>query len=304
MKGRAATMLAAAGAVLVAVASLCAVSTPVAAAVRQPAAKPAAAAAKCGGEVVRKADGSLWKCTFYDEFTESSLDTRFWTAINTATISARGGQECNTSKNVRIVNGFLQLTALRTAPSTPCGRYETDYSSGMILTQGKFAQTYGRFEMRAKFPPGSGFQPAFWLLPQDPSSGPSYEYGEIDVVEAYSHIPSRVAPHLHFVGTPGTPGRGVRCSIPTSQTAYHTYAVEWTPSLMTFTYDGQTCWSTTWRPKLGYAPPLAAMPKPFDQPFYMIVQLAVGGKKTPTNRPKPDTPFPAVMSVDYIRVWS
>jgi beta-glucanase (GH16 family) len=279
------------------------VATPVGAATKA-ATKPAVTQPKpCGGEVVRKSTGGNWTCTFDDEFNGTSLNTKDWTAVNTATMGARGGQECNTSKNVRETQGVLQFVALRTAPNTACGRYETDYSSGMVITEGKFSQTYGRFEIRAKFPAGSGFQPAFWLLPQDPNAGKTYEYGEIDVAEAYSHIPSRVAPHLHFVGTPGTPGRGVRCDVPTSQTAYHTYAVEWTPTLMTFVYDNKVCWSTTWRPKLGYAPPLAAMPKPFDQPFYVIIQLAVGGKKTPTNRPKTTTPFPAYMNVDYLRVW-
>ena len=296
--------LLASAAAAVALVGVCAVGGPVGATSKPATAHPAAAKpAPCGGEVVHKSTGGTWTCTFNDEFNGTYLNPAWWTVVNTAQISARGGQECNTSKNVREAGGYLQITALRTAPDTPCGRYTTDYSSGMLMTLGHFSQTYGRFEIRAKFPAGSGFQPAFWMLPEDPKSGPAYEYGEIDVVEAYSHIPSRVAPHLHFVGTPGTPGRGVRCSIPTSQTAYHTYAVEWTPSLMTFIYDGQTCWSTTWRPKLGYAPPLAAMPKPFDQPFYVIIQLAVGGKKTPTNRPKPNTPFPAVMNVDYLRVW-
>jgi beta-glucanase (GH16 family) len=192
------------------------------------------------------------------------------------------------------------ITAQRTAP-TPCGRYTTEYTSGMIMTQGKFSQTYGRFEIRAKFPAGKGFQPAFWLLPND--SRATGAYGEIDVVEAYSQDPSRTAPHLHYVQTPGTPGHGVHCDIATNETAFHTYAVEWTPQLMSFIYDGKPCWSTTWKPKFGFAPLLAGAPTPFNQPFYAIIQLAVGGSKTPKNRPTDRTPFPASMYVDYFRVW-
>ena len=253
--------------------------------------------------MVRKSTGAYWVCSFDDEFNGTSLNSKNWMAISTSNTGARGGQECNTPQNVRVSGGLLMITATKSATEVPCGHYPTFYSSGMLITEGRFSQTYGRFEMRAKFPAGKGFQPAFWLLPVNPRSRGAYEYGEIDVVEAYSHIPSAVAAHLHFVVTPGTPGHGVRCSIPTSQTAYHTYAVEWTPTQMRFVYDGNTCWTTSWRPKIPYAPLGARSPAPFDQPFYIIVQLAVGGRRTPTNRPDASTHFPAVMDVDYIRVW-
>jgi hypothetical protein len=77
------------------------VATPVGAATKA-ATKPAVTQPKpCGGEVVRKSTGGNWTCTFDDEFNGTSLNTKDWTAVNTATMGARGGQECNTSKNVR-----------------------------------------------------------------------------------------------------------------------------------------------------------------------------------------------------------
>jgi beta-glucanase (GH16 family) len=157
--------------------------------------------------------------------------------------------------------------------------------------------------MRAKIPAGVGFQPAFWMLPQTPYGSRGYSYGEIDVMEAWGTFPGIASPHLHYVSTPGTPMSGNYCLVPTSATAYHTYAVEWTSTRMTFTYDGRTCWSTGWKPIAGYQPAGSAAPAPFDQKFYLIVNLAMGGATTPTNRASVLTRFPATMSVDYIRAW-
>jgi beta-glucanase (GH16 family) len=177
------------------------------------------------------------------------------------------------------------------------------YTSGGITSLGKFAQAYGRFEMRAKFPAsGIGLQPAFWMIPANPKSTGRYEYGEIDIAEAYTMRADSVGAHLHYVTTPGTAGAGMRCSVPGSQTGYHTYTLEWTTTTLKFVYDGKTCWQTGWKPKAGYGGGRVA-PAPFDQPFYVMVQLAVGGPKTPDNVPKQQTVFPANMYVDYVRVW-
>ena len=83
----------------------------------------------------------------------------------------------------------------------------------------------------------------------------------------------------------------------------HTYTVEWTPTQMTFRYDGNTCWTTTWAPAPPYAPTDATSPTPFDQPFYMMVQLAVDGPSVPYNEVSSATYLPAKMYVDYVRAW-
>jgi hypothetical protein len=256
----------------------------------------------CGGKTIKKANGTSWVCTLDDEFSSPALSTKLWTAMDTAKVGARGGQECDTPQNLSIANGVLVIAARHLPSQTRCGRYSVKYTSGGITSSAKFAQTYGRFEMRAKFPAGIGYQPAFWMLPQNPSSKGSFEYGEIDVAEAYGRKPEYVDPHLHYVSTPGTPGNGKYCTVATNSSAFHTYALEWTPTQMTFVYDGATCWSTSWKPKPGYGGGGRA-PAPFDQPFYVMVQLAVGGSMTPTNTPKASTVFPGNLSVDYIRVW-
>jgi hypothetical protein len=72
---------------------------------------------------------------------------------------------------------------------------------------------------------------------------------------------------------------------------------------MKFVYDGWTCWTTTWQPAAPWAPAGATAPTPFDQPFYLMVELALSTPATPTNQPNATTPFPSIMTVDYVRAW-
>jgi beta-glucanase (GH16 family) len=270
-----------------------------------PATAPAAQGGlSCGHEDPVKATGQAWSCTFDDEFSGTALAQDLWTPTTTAQTGFRGGQECIVAGADRVGGGVLTITASRTA-ARPCGSYTTSFTSGMVSTKNKFAQTYGRFEMRAKFPPGVGFQPAFWLVPQNPRASGQYEYGEIDIAEEWGNYPQYVDPHLHYVSTPDSRTGGAACKISTSTSAFHSYALTWTPTLMRFDYDGTMCWSTRWLPQPPRTAPVGAQaPVPFDQPFYIIVQLAVGGAKTPTNEPSATTKFPAHMEVDYVRAWS
>jgi beta-glucanase (GH16 family) len=258
----------------------------------------------CGGERPTEDNGTPWRCTLDDEFDGTALSADLWTPTTTAQTGFRGGQECIVAGAVHVGGGLLTLTATRT-PARQCGAFVTSYDSGMISTRSKFAQTYGRFEMRAEFPPGVGFQPAFWMVPQNPDSSGHPSYGEIDIAEEWGDLAQYVYPHLHYVATPGSPTGGAACKIATNASAFHTYTLTWTPTQMRFDYDDALCWTTQWQPQPPqYAPPGAQPPTPFDQPFYIIVQLAVGGKKTPLNVPSASTPFPAHMEVDYVRVWS
>lgn len=259
--------------------------------------------AACGSNRLPRAGGGYWTCTFDDEFSGSTLSSTRWTALDTASDGFSGGQECDRSQNVSVAGGLLVLTATHLPSAVPCGKLTTAYASGMISSKGKFAQAYGRFQMSAKFPRGVGFQPAFWLLPENSHGTGRYEYGEIDIAEHWGNFPQYVDPHLHYVLTPDSRAGGMTCRISTNATAFHTYTLEWTPTQMRFIYDDSTCWTTTWLPQAGYAFAGAQPPVPFDQPFYLIVQLAVGGAKTPGNEPLATTPFPAQMDVDYVRVW-
>lgn len=272
------------------------------------AAKPratAAAATSCGGTTIYKADGTPWACTFDDEFNATSLDTTHWTAMNSSTTGYTTGIDCYAPRQVTVDGSELVLTANRLLKSSPClgTNISSQYLTGMVTSSTLFNQTYGRFEMSARLPAGSGLHPVFWMLPQNPTHDGSYEYGEIDVAEAYGATPNYVSSYLHYVVTPGTPASGKTCYVRNTKFVNHTYALEWTPTQMTFLFDGTTCWSTTWAPAYPYAPQGATSPVPFDQPFYLMVQLAVDGPNVPFNAISPSTYLPAKMYVDYVRAW-
>jgi beta-glucanase (GH16 family) len=260
----------------------------------------------CGQGVLYKADGKPWHCTFDDEFSKRRLDTTKWTAMDSATTRFEAGIECDTPDNVNLNGRSLVLEATRHRTASSCGREpDNRYRSGMVTTLHTFSQTGGRFEIRAKLPKGIGMHPAFWMLPVNPSGGSDYEYGEIDVMEGYGAYLDTISPHLHYVTTPDPMG-GVNCTVTGSTTGWHTYTVVWTSTSMSFVYDGATCWTTGWGPLYPYAAKGATQPVPFDQPFYLLLALAVDGTDANSgkNAVLPNTKFPEKMLVDYVRAWS
>lgn len=261
----------------------------------------------CGKGVLYKADGTPWHCTFDDEFTKHAVDPAKWTVMDSAATAFQAGIECDTLDNVSDNGRALVLEATRHRTALPCGRKPANrYRSGMVMTLHSFSQTGGRFEISAKLPKGTGMHPAFWMLPVNPSNTSNYEYGEIDVMEGYGAYLDTISPHLHFVTTPGNLMGGVNCTVTGSTTGWHTYAVEWTSTTMTFVYDGATCWTTGWQPLYPYAAKNAVPPVPFDQPFYLLLALAVDGpdSNAGSNAVLPNTKFPEKMLVDYVRAWS
>ena len=261
----------------------------------------------CGGTTVLKPDGTAWQCTFDDEFSGTALDTTNWATQVTASSGYHSGAECfvNSPNNVSVANGVLSLTVRKedapfTCHSRTGGDYTTQYTSGMVDTNGTFSQTYGRFEIRAKFPAPTfkGLQESLWLWPVNSTYyGPKWPMsGELDIAEMYSMYPTLAIPYIHYV--PKTLDLKVtnnNCVIK-DITQFHTYTLTWTPTNITIAFDGKTCTSDTkWNP-LGLV-----HPAPFDQPFFLNLTQALGVTKNlfdPLN-----TPLPATTQVDYVHVW-
>ena len=181
---------------------------------------------------------------------------------------------------------------------SPLGNFWTKYTGGMVGTRSKFSQTYGRFEVRAAFPAArtSGIHGGFWMIPLELKYGVWPGSGEIDIAEWWSSDPTLVLPSLHFLGRDGNVDSGWGCRV-TDPSAYHTYAVEWLPTGMTFSIDGTVCYTRNPTP---LAPLLA--PQPFDHPFSMILNMGVG-TPTGTNKVTATTPFPSTFTVDYAKAW-
>ena len=257
------------------------------------------------GSTIQKPDGSPWQCTFDEEFSSSTLDDRKWVVQTTEASGYHGGGDCfvNSPNNVSIANGVLSLTTRKEAAPFTCvsngssADYTSQYTSGMVMTYGKFSQVYGRFEIRAKFPAikVAGIQAALWLWPDNPIKyGLWPGSGEIDVAEWYSLYPDRVIPFIHYVSADPTASyTNNYCLIDASQ--FHSYVAVWNQTKITITFDGKTCIDHTIDP----APPLTGS-QPFDHPFMLALTQALG---VGANAVTASTPLPATTQIDYVRVW-
>jgi beta-glucanase (GH16 family) len=173
------------------------------------------------------------------------------------------------------------------------------YTSARMHTQGKFAAEYGFIAARMRLPKGRGIWPAFWMLG---SSFPKVEWpacGEIDVMENLGHLTHRVYGTVHGPGYSG--GKGIQgvYDLPGAaglDEAYHVYAVLWRPGRIEWSLDGHV-YSTVTPARLP-----AGTRWVFDQPFFLLLNLAVGGDWP--KGPDATTAFPQTLYVDYVRVYS
>jgi beta-glucanase (GH16 family) len=259
----------------------------------------------CGGTVIDQSTRAPWHCTFDDEFTGTSLNAANWVVQQTADSGYTSGGECYTGSpnNVWVAGGYLHLSARReAAPFTcpdPFGNYTTQYTGGMVTTDGRFSQTYGLFEVRAKLPAATvpGLQEAFWLWPVNPMQYGIFwpASGEIDFAEMYSLYPDLDVPFIHYNADNDANVTTDTCAI-ANPTQFHTYGLEWTPTSMSILLDGKTCLTDTWNPAL----PLI-QPEPFNMPFFLNLTQALG---LVPNAYGPTTPLPEATVVDWVRIWS
>ncbi|WP_182481368.1 IPT/TIG domain-containing protein [Nocardioides immobilis] len=254
------------------------------------------------GDLLVKDDGSTWTCSFVDDFDGQSLDTTKWGVQQSSITGFRTGETCyvNSPENIAVRNGELLLTARREAQNLACdstlGSFSTPYTGGMVGTRGKFSQTYGRFEVRAKYPAVTvaGLHGGFWTMPRTNTYGVWPASGELDIAEWWSNAPTQVLPTLHYTGDSlADSGWNCRVSTPSS---YHTYTMEWYPDVVRFFIDGEMCFERSWTPTGLIAP------QPFDKPFSMILNMGVGSLSG-GNKVSADTPLPATYTVDYAKVW-
>jgi beta-glucanase (GH16 family) len=261
----------------------------------------------CGKTQIRKSTGGFWQCTFADDFDGDSLDPSKWVAQRTDTSGYMNGMTAcfvDSPNNVSVSDGSLKLTARQEPAPFNCGQtlssFPTQYTSGMVSTAGgRFSQTYGRFAVRARISAAAvrGLQTSLWLWPVDSSRyGLFPASGEIDFAELFSSYPDRAVPYIHYNPLGPDPNvTNTNCLI-SDPSSFHTYAVEWMPTSIKVSYDGQTCLVDDWNP----AAPLTA-PQPFDQPFFIALTQALGVGENAFD--PSTTPLPATTEIDYVRVW-
>ncbi|CAL9392371.1 hypothetical protein SUDANB95_01278 [Actinosynnema sp. ALI-1.44] len=190
--------------------------------------------------------------------------------------------------------GNLVITARKENPGNyNCWYGRCQYTSARINTSGKFTTTYGRVEARMKMPRGKGIWPAFWMLGQDIGTVGWPNSGEIDIMEFLGHQQNTVYGTIHGPGYSGAGGIGMAYNGPNFADGFHTFAVDWTPQGIAWSVDGHVYQRRT-------PADLGGRQWVFNKPFFIILNLAVGGEWP--GYPDASTVFPQQFVIDYVRV--
>lgn len=280
-----------------------------------------------GGQQAAEEKADKWKLVWSDEFEGKDIDRKKWdfdlgngffNYEANIWISGWGNNELQyytrEPENAFVKDGMLHIRAVKESYNG-CG-----YTSARLKSRKRdgselFSQKYGKFEFRAKLPTGKGVWPALWMLPQSDKYGPWAASGEIDIMEARGHEPNKVHGTLHFGSRWPTNTEATKEYVLPQKgtiTDFHVYALEWEPGEIRWYVDGtlssaKSFWWSSSKVENGKGvrpakeADLNPWPAPFDQPFYLVMNVAVGGR-FPGN-PDRTTVFPAEMVVDYVRVY-
>lgn len=241
-----------------------------------------------------------WELVWQDEFNTPTYNNRPDPANWNYELgnSGYGNQELQNYTN-RVENcsyvthggeGCLRITALN-------DNYDgNEFSSARIKTEGRFEQQYGRFEARLKLPYGPGIWPAFWLLGNDYATHEWPACGEIDIMENKGWQPNIISSALHMPGRSGGNPITQTFGYETQRfdTGFHTFGIEWDEERIDFFVDRQLY-------KRVERTDTDGGEWAFDHPFFIILNLAVGGSFV--GNPTDDTEFPQHFYIDYVRVY-
>ena len=236
-----------------------------------------------------------WKMIWNDEFDKNGLpDSNKWgydvgghgwgnNELQYYTVSRK--------ENARVEKGHLIIEAHKESYQS------SNYTSARLVTKEKGFWKYGRVEVKAKLPAGIGMWPAIWMLPVHSTYGNWPHSGEIDIVEFVGYIPDSLYATVHTGAYNGmiNTQKGGRIYRNDLHKSFHVYAAEWSEESISFFVDGEKYFSFKNDQK-------GTAVWPFDQSFYLILNIAVGGnwggKKGVDN-----LIFPQRMVVDYVRVY-
>jgi beta-glucanase (GH16 family) len=250
----------------------------------------------CGARP-RKADGSLWSCTFVDDFAGTALDRTKWVP-NTAFVTWSGDTHAcyrDDPANVNVANGVLNLSLVKLAAPASCAIAvaPTEYMSGSVSTYHLFSQQYGRYEARIKTTATTspGLHEAFWLWPDDRYSTINWpDSGEIDVAESFSAYSNIAGSYLHYTSDTSSlllSSNAKNCAA--SRGVWNTFTLVWGPSRIETFVNGKSCLVNT------------SGDPAFQKRYIINLTQAIGGASW--NLLGATTPVPATTQVDYVRVW-
>ncbi len=239
----------------------------------------------------------VWEDTF--DGTELNRDDWNVELHDPGWVNAEWQEYVDCEDNIYVKDGNLIIQPIKMKVD-----HKDYYTSGRVNTQNKHDFLYGRFEARLKVPSGMGFLPAFWMMPTDESFyGQWPKCGEIDIMEVMGQSTDTLHGTLHF-GEPHTQKQGTYVLEEGNfADEFHVFACEWEPGEMRFYVDNELYFTEhEWFTKRNGFDEVT-YPAPYDQPFYMILNVAVGGSWV--GYPDTTTEFGenAQMVVDYVRVY-
>ena len=288
----------------------------------------------CAGVTTHaQAPAAGWSLVWADEFDGKELDRAKWKPEIACWGGGNQERQCYTDRpaNVSVEGGILRLKARMekfTGPDRPPEiaedpnpRKTQKYTSGKIRTLGLASWKYGKVEFRAKPPKGQGTWPAIWMMPADPVYGGWPRSGEIDILEGVNLGAlcetcegnvgeNRMISALHFGDyAPKNEFLDTRVTLPSKALPsddFHIWTLEWGEGLMRFYLDGRQYWEVK-ADQWSTASPLAKSNPvaPFDQPFYIMANLAIGGGLSEKNNDKgvAANATPAEFPIDWIRIY-
>ena len=192
-------------------------------------------------------------------------------------------------ENVVVQNGIMVITARQES-------YQgAGYTSARLITKDKFEQRYGRFEARIRLPYGQGIWPAFWMLGADIDANPWPAAGEIDIMEYRGQEPTVILGSVHGPGYSAGNAITKRYDLVNDRfdTGFHVFGIEWGEDYVNYYVDDVLYNQIT--------PEDVTGEWVFNKPFYILINLAVGGDFV--GSPNAETVFPQTMLVDYVRVY-
>jgi beta-glucanase (GH16 family) len=252
-----------------------------------------------------------WSLVWSDEFDYAGLPNESKWDYEQGFIRNRESQYYTKARkeNARVENGHLVIEARKEDWPNPDyrpgsssrrsqrSREKADYTSASLVTRGKASWTHGRIEVKAKLPAGRGVWPAIWMLGTNIREVGWPRCGEIDIMEYVGFDPNTVCANVHMAKynhAKGT-GKGSKIKSDKPYESFHIYAVEWTPEKMDFffdehkyfTFENEHSGADAW---------------PFDQPHYLILNLAIGGSWG-GQKGIDESIFPQQFLIDYVRVY-
>lgn len=232
-----------------------------------------------------------WNLVWSDEFNGTTLDAAKW-GLELNEGDPGDAVYTSRSQNLFVANGNLALQAQKESYS---GK---QYTSTQISTRNKGYWKYCRIDVRAKLPYGQGMWPAIWMMPNNPAYGGWPSSGEIDIMENLGKNTRLEYTTIHYGvanrSSQGTYTTQVGSSLSDS---FHVYTMVWDSASFKFYLDSSNnFWNLN-----SWSPDNVTFPKPFDQPFFLIIDLAVGGS---WGGPADNiTVFPQQVLVDWVRVY-